>query len=171
MNLGQLGLVFLTSVVGTVIVLPFYFIFLHYTIKRVKPTHPEQRLIPALLASLLVPVGLFIFAWTSRESIHWIIPTAGVLLVMMGAGLIFQCLFTYISITYPRYAASLLAMNSLVRCSLAFASILWSAPLYQHLGVARGTTLIGGLTIGCVLGIFTLYFLGPELRKRSRFAE
>lgn len=175
MSPGELGLVFLTSIIGTLVVLPFYFFFIHYFVNRPMRQGnfppPERRLIPALFASLLLPTGLFLFAWTSRESIHWVVPTVGFLFTMMAICLIVQCLFTYIGIAYTKYAASLFAMNGLVRSGLAFASVLWSGPLYENLGVGRGTSLIGGLTVGCVFGIFTLYFCGPALRKRSRFTD
>lgn len=36
---------------------------------------PEWTLRPAMIGSPLVPVGLFWIAWTSRGSVHWIVPT------------------------------------------------------------------------------------------------
>lgn len=173
MGRDHVALIFLTSIIATLAVLPLYFLFLHRVVspplKKGQMMHPEQRLIPALFGSLSLTSGLFIFAWTSRASIHWIVPTVGFFLVMAGIALVVQCLFTYIAITYPLYAASLFSMNGFMRSFFAFASVLWSAPLYRILGVARGTSLIGGLTVGCVIGIWTLYFIGPRLRKMSRF--
>ena len=40
----------------------------------------EHRLVPALFASFGLPVGLFIFAWCSRASIHWIASVIGITL-------------------------------------------------------------------------------------------
>ncbi|KAJ9490155.1 hypothetical protein VN97_g3100 [Penicillium thymicola] len=175
MNLGQLGLIFLASVVAPILVLPFYYLFIHYSLnadfRRGIFPRPEKRLIPALFGSLIVPVGLFMFAWTSRQSIHWIVPTIGLFIEVAGMALVLQCIFSYIAVAYTRYSASLFAMNDLCRAYLAFAAIMWSGPLYDSLGVAGGTTLLAGLTVGCVAGMFMLYFLGPALQKRSKFAQ
>lgn len=35
---------------------------------------PEYHLIPAMMGALLVPVGMFWFAFTGYASVHWIIP-------------------------------------------------------------------------------------------------
>ncbi|KAF3480836.1 Cycloheximide resistance protein [Arthroderma uncinatum] len=174
LSLPHMGLVFLTAIIAVLIIMPFYFLVVHFTISRPMLSGsfppPERRLIPALLGSLLVPTGMFIFAWTSRKDIHWVVPTMGFLLIMAGVVTLLQCMFGYMAVAYPKYGASLFAMNDFARSSLAFASILWSGPLYRNLGIAKGTSLIGALTAACVLGIFTLYWFGPVLRKRSRFA-
>ncbi|THC92778.1 hypothetical protein EYZ11_007739 [Aspergillus tanneri] len=176
MNLGQVGLIFLTALVGTSLVLPFYFAFIYYWLHRPylqgswSSILPEIRLIPGLIGTFLVPIGLVIFAWTARPTIHWIVPTIGFLINISGMTLVMQSIFGYIAMAYPPYSASLFAMNDFARSTLAFAAILWSGPLYENLGVARGTTLIAGLTGGCILGMYGFYYCGPWLRKRSRFA-
>lgn len=40
-------------------------------------SEPEFRLPPAILGSLFVPIGIFMFGWTSYSSIHWIVPIIG----------------------------------------------------------------------------------------------
>lgn len=51
-----------------------------------KPGHeePEFRLPPAILGAFIAPIGLFLFAWTSYPSIHWIVPIIGSLLFGTG---------------------------------------------------------------------------------------
>lgn len=175
MTLGELGLIFLACFIGGLIVIPFYFPFIHLVINKTfregRSPRPETRLIPGLFGSILVPVGLLLFAWTARETFHWAVPTVGLVVEVAGMSLVIQCIFNYLSVAYPMYSASLFAMNDLARASLAFAAILWSNSLYNRLGVAGGTTLLAGLTVGCVGGIFVLYWFGPTLRKRSRFAK
>lgn len=74
-------------------------------------------------------------------------------------------------ISYPKYAASLFAGNDFFRSALACGSILFAGPLYDNLGVARGTSLLGGLSTIGVMGIFLLYIFGARLRAMSKFAE
>lgn len=38
---------------------------------------PELRLISAMLGGVLVPIGLFLFAWSSFPHVHWIVPILG----------------------------------------------------------------------------------------------
>lgn len=175
MSIADMGLVFLAAIIAVFLVMPFYCLFVHYgiaqPIRNNQPPPPEQRLIPALFGSLLVPAGMFLFAWTSREAIHWTVPTVGFMLVMAGVITLLQCMFGYMAVGYPRYSASLFAMNDFARSTLAFAAILWAGPLYQNLGVAKGTSLVGALTAACIFGIFSLFLFGSKLRKRSRFAE
>lgn len=40
-------------------------------------SEPEFRLPPAILGSVLVSIGIFVFAWTSYPSVHWIVPIIG----------------------------------------------------------------------------------------------
>ncbi|KAG6356254.1 hypothetical protein INS49_015641 [Diaporthe citri] len=82
MNHGQIGLMFLTVVISITIAGIPYTLCIHFVINKSlrsgKTMTPEDRLLPALVASLLIPVGLFLFAWTSRPSIHFMVPTIGV---------------------------------------------------------------------------------------------
>ena len=132
MSLGELGLIFLGCVIGTLLTLPFYYAFVHISLNKAfrcgQFPHPEHRLIPAIVGSVFIPVGLFLFAWTSRASIHWIVPTIGLVIEVSGMTLVLQCIFSYLSVAYPKYSASLFAINDLARASLAFAAILPDSP-------------------------------------------
>lgn len=174
MDSGHMGLVFLAAIIAVLFIMPFYYLFIYYAIVRPirngNSPPPERRLLPALVVSFFVPLGMYLFAWASRSDIHWAVPTVGFMLIMMGVITLLQCMFGYMAVAYPRHSASLFAMNDFARSTLAFAAILWSGPLYQNLGVAKGTSLVGALTVPCVLGIFALYWFGAELRNRSLFA-
>ena len=174
MNLGEMGLAFLSVTIGVALAGICFFCFLYFYVNprmRVKGYEgPEQRLIPAVLASFVIPIGLFIFGWTSRTSIHWIVPSIGALLISSGMILIMNNILLYVALAYPKYAASLFAGNDVVRASIAFAGIMWSGPLFKNLGVDRGCTLLAGLTVGCIVGIVVLYVYGANLRARSKFA-
>lgn len=173
-NLGEQGLAFLSIGVGALIAAVLYSIYIFCIIEPViksgKLGALEQCLIPALLASFFLPIGLFLFAWTQNKDIHWIVSAIGVAIFTMGIFIIIQCIFLYLPLGYPKYAASLFAGNDLARSSLAAGTIHFSQPLYNNLGVARGVSLVAGLTVGCIGGIFVLFFYGEKLRARSRFA-
>lgn len=173
-TLAQSTLPFLSILVSLAIFMPLYNLYFHYFVEKPFPTRgfgqPEQRLIPGLYGSILVPAGLFIFAFTSKPSIHWIAPTIGAGLAVGGVYIVLQSIFLYLPFTYPQYSASLFAANDFARSTLAAAAILFARPLFKALGVDGGVALLASLTVLCVAGIWALFFWGEALRKRSRFA-
>ena len=173
-NLGQMGLTFLSITVGVILAIAMYYVYLYKVVEPYMVAHgfgaPERRLIPALAATFLCPIGLFIFAWTSRPDVHWIASVIGITIFTLGIFIVIQCIFVFLPMTYPQYAASLFAGNDLTRSTLATAAIHFSRPLFANLGVGRGVSLLGGLTVGCSAGLYALWYYGASLRARSRFA-
>ncbi|KAL2829524.1 major facilitator superfamily domain-containing protein [Aspergillus cavernicola] len=174
-SLGESGLAFLSVSVGVLITVPLG--LLHYNL-RVEPRlvkegfpAPEVWLRPGLIGSFLVPLGLFIFAWTARPSVHWIVPLVGVVVNQSGCYLILNVLFTYLPNIYPKYAASLFAANNAARSTLATASIVFGRPMFLALGVAGGVSFLAGVSCLCTVAFYGLYFYGPSLRSRSRFVS
>lgn len=172
--LGQQGLVYLAIGVEVLIGMISYEIFIRLTfepaVRAGNLGPPGDRLVPALLASFLLPVGLFIFAWTATPDIHWIVSVIGVAILSCGIFVILHCIFLYLPFGYPMYAASLFAGNDFTRSTLAAATTHFAQPLYHNLGMARGVSLLAGLTLDCIGGLFCLWRFGAALRARSRFA-
>jgi DHA1 family multidrug resistance protein-like MFS transporter len=173
-NLGELGLTFLSVTIGVVLSLAWYWWYIYYVVEPSIRAHglgaPERRLIPALFVTFFVPVGLFIFGWSARSDVHWIVSCIGIVITTIGIFLIIQCIFLYLPLSYPQYAASLFAGNDFTRSALASGAIHFSYPLFTNLGVDRGISLLGGLTVGCSIGVYVLFFFGEKLRANSRFA-
>jgi MFS transporter, DHA1 family, multidrug resistance protein len=73
-NLGQTGLAFVSVIITTIIGAGGYMLYQHRIvepgIRAHGPPPLEDRLLLAIPASILMPFGLFIFAWTSRPSEH-----------------------------------------------------------------------------------------------------
>ncbi|KAH8705658.1 major facilitator superfamily domain-containing protein [Talaromyces proteolyticus] len=174
MNLGQIGLVFLCILVACLVGVAAYFSYLYFwmnpRIERFGFPVQEARLIPALPAAFGPTIGLFLFAWTARASIHWIVPTIGITIYGATVFIVMQCLFVYIPLSYPQYAASLFAANDFFRSALACGSVMFAHPLFNNLGVARGVSLLGGLSVIGIFGIWLLYIYGSRLRALSKFA-
>ncbi|KAK2799383.1 hypothetical protein FQN50_008489 [Emmonsiellopsis sp. PD_5] len=173
-NFGQMGLVFLATIVGNVIAITTYCYYLHKTFAReilsVGLKYPERRLIPALFASVIIPAGLFLFGWTARGNVHWIVSTIGIAIYSGAVFVTLQCIFLYIPLIYPQYAASLFAGNDIFRSGLAAGAVLFARPLFLNLGIGQGVSLLAGLTVGCAGGTFALFYYGAYLRSKSKFA-
>jgi DHA1 family multidrug resistance protein-like MFS transporter len=129
----------------------------------------ELRLIPAIPATILVTVSLFMYAWTARGSIHWIVPTIGVSIYSGATFVIFQALLCYIPLVYPRYVSSLFAAGDFARSILAAGFVMFSRPMYLSIGIQKGVSILAGLSILGILGMLVLFFYGANLRARSTF--
>jgi len=136
-----------------------------------KQTYPEQVLLPAMVSCFLPPIGILIFGWSANPDVHWIVPMIGVTLYPMEVFVIFQGIFLYLPQMYPQYAASLFAAADTTRSVFAVAAIHFARPLFLTLGIGGGCSLLAGLMILCIFGLYALYFFGPALRARSKFAE
>lgn len=168
MSTSQLGLIFLCILVGGGIGILIYSAIV-YSMSGKATTINESRLVPALGFVFAPTIGLFLFAWSARSSIHWIVPTIGITMFAAGGFVVFQCIFIYVPISYPQYAASLFAANGFFRSTLAAGSVLFAHPLFENLGIARGVSLLGGLSVIGIVGMWLLYMYGAKLRAMSRF--
>ncbi|OAG06220.1 multidrug transporter [Paraphaeosphaeria sporulosa] len=173
-NVGRTGLVFLCIIVGCIISMAIYFSYLHfYLIPDVLKNGlraQEFRLRPALIACFGPTIGLFMFAWLANPSIHWVGTVVGCTIYAVTVYVIMQCIFTYVPMSYPQYAASLFAGNDFFRSLFAFGSVLFSRSMYVNLGVDKGLSLLAGLSVMGIIGMWVLYIYGARLRARSKFA-
>ncbi|KAI1506906.1 hypothetical protein Ptr86124_014156, partial [Pyrenophora tritici-repentis] len=64
---------------------------------------PEARLPPALLGSIIIPVGLYWFAWTNGSNVHWIVSIIGSAPFGFGMVLVFISCVNYLvdSVSLP----------------------------------------------------------------------
>lgn len=134
-------------------------------------SEPEFRLPPAIAGGLLVPVGLFWFAWTTYASVHWIVPVIGSAIFASGLLLTFSGIFTFLVDAYPLYAASALAANSFARSSFAAAFPLFGVQMYNKLGYQWATTLLAFLTVIMAPFPYLFFRFGKRIRGSSRFAS
>lgn len=169
------ALVYLSTMIAVILVGIPYLIYIYCVVNpivaRGERITPEWRLIPAVIASFIIPAGLFLFSWTVRTDIHWMVPTVGVVFATGGMCIVLQSIFVYITLAYTQYAASILGGNGFIKSCVACAAILWSAPLYDDMGLPVGVSILGALCVLGVVGIVLLYRFGGILRARSRFAQ
>jgi DHA1 family multidrug resistance protein-like MFS transporter len=173
-NIGEVGLAFVTigiaCIIGVTGFLIYQFYYLIPDIKARGLRAPEHRLVPALGGVIFLPIGYFMFGWTARHAVHWIVPLIGVTILVTANFFIFQCVFVYLPLSYPKYAASLFAANDLSRSLFAAACILFSRPMFINLGIGGGVSLLAGLSCLGVIGMFYLWLYGGWLRSKSTFA-
>lgn len=178
-TLIEMGVSYCTIMIGILIGAGFYIphILKRFThrIQNGDEVTPEVFLPMAIFGSLLMPIGIFMFGWTSAEDIHWIAPLIGAAIFAAGAFTVFQTLFNYLSMSFFRYLASVFAGNDLFRSLMAGAFPLFARALFLNLKTNRfpigwGSTVLGFLTIGMIAIPVLFYLNGPKLRARSKYA-
>ena len=60
-----------------------------------RPVEPEARLSTAMVGSIVLPIGLFLFAFTTYPSIHWIVPIIGAMFFSCGLVMVFISFMSY----------------------------------------------------------------------------
>ncbi|KAL8759658.1 MAG: hypothetical protein Q9199_000619 [Rusavskia elegans] len=132
---------------------------------------PEYRIPIMVPGSVLVPIGLFIYAWTAQYNTHWIGPNIGAALFAAGGIAGFQSVQTYLVDAYTRYAASAIAAATVLRSLAGFSFPPFAPYMYDKLGYGWGNSLLGFLAVALGLPApILLWTYGEKLRKKSPFA-
>lgn len=143
--------------------------------KKIAVTHgkivPEERLPPMILGAIVLPLGLFCFAWTSSPHITWIpqvlagIPVGAAMFAILIQGI------KYIVDVYLRYANSAISANTIVRSFFAAGFPLFSTGMYHNLGVTWATSTLAFLAIAFIPIPIVFYLYGHKIRNWSKTAN
>ncbi|CAN9442935.1 unnamed protein product [Alternaria alternata] len=131
---------------------------------------PEARLPPAILGSIVMPIGLFWFAWTNGPSIHWIVSIIASVPFGFSMVLVFLSIMNYLIDAYLIYAASALAANSVLRSLFGAAFPLFTSDMYKNLGIHWASSVPAFLSLACLPFPYLFYKYGPAIRQRCKYA-
>lgn len=182
MSREQSGLVFVAPFIGNVLGVLIYFGYLksQYEARQRMiqlessgklDIEPEARLPGVILASLLIPIGLFWLTFSADPQVHYFLPVLSGVPVGMGMTLLQLSLFNYYIDLYPTKSASVVAANTSVRNIVAtiFPSI--ALPLYNAMGIRNANMTLACIScIGFPTGVI-LYVFGRRLRAASTWAK
>ncbi|KAK0515009.1 hypothetical protein JMJ35_002388 [Cladonia borealis] len=129
---------------------------------------PEQRLPLMIVGGCILPIGLFIFAWTSDPNIPWIGMIIGSVPVGMGMFMVFVQCFNYLVDVYLNMANSAIGANTFVRSFFGAGFPLFGPAMYHRLGVAWATSLLGFLSIAMIPIPLLFYVYGRRIRSWSK---
>lgn len=76
---------------------------------------PEERLTPMIAGAIILPIGLFWFAWTSNPHINWVPQVLAGIFIGWGILMVFLQGLNYIIDVYMWYANSAIAANTVIR--------------------------------------------------------
>ncbi|KAI1772878.1 major facilitator superfamily domain-containing protein [Hypoxylon cercidicola] len=131
---------------------------------------PELRLIPMMASCWFIPIGLFIFAWSSYPEISWWGPAMGGFAVGFGFIFLYNSANNYLVDTYQHAAASALAAKTCIRSFWGAGVVLFTNQMYDTLGYQWASSLLGFIGLGCCLIPFLFWFFGDKIRQRSKYA-
>ncbi|KAK9358553.1 major facilitator superfamily domain-containing protein [Lipomyces starkeyi] len=177
-NLIQTGLSYFGIMVGaTVAAIAFCSAMYFYLAPRLQRGAPPETIFRiALFGAPILPISLLLFGWSSTASVHWIVPIIASGLFLLGGYTIFQVVFNYLGMSYPRFLASVFAGNDLFRSCFAAAFPLFAKAMFVNLGgerfpVAWGSTLLAAISLLMVLIPVVLLVMGHRLRSGSKYAN
>ncbi|KZF19872.1 MFS general substrate transporter [Xylona heveae TC161] len=173
-NEGIGGLAFLGVMVGMLSAV-FTSIFDNKRYVRAVKKHggfapPEERLPLCLIGGILIPIGLFWFAWTNSPHVHWMASIAAGVPFGFGMVFVFLSVFNYLIDSYTIFAASVLAANAVLRSLFGTAFPLFTTYMYHNLGIHWASSIPAFLAVACVPFPFLFYKYGAQIRARCKFA-
>ncbi|KAJ5239210.1 hypothetical protein N7468_003829 [Penicillium chermesinum] len=130
---------------------------------------PEERLVPMMVASILLPIGLFWFGWTSNKNIHWAPQVIAGVPIGLGILVIFMQGLNYIIDVYMMFANSAIAANTLVRSTVGGGFPLFATGMYHNLGVPWASSTLAFISVAMIPIPFLFYIYGAKIRSFSRF--
>jgi DHA1 family multidrug resistance protein-like MFS transporter len=130
---------------------------------------PEERLPPMIIGAIVLPIGLFWFAWTSDPHITWVPQVISSGLLGMGCLITFWQGINYIIDCYGFYANSAIAINTFIRSIAGAGFPLFAPAMYHKLGVAWATSLLGFLCVAFAPVPILFYVYGARIRAKSRY--
>jgi multidrug resistance protein len=172
---GATGLCFTAMAVGMIIALT-YMVYENERYKKralATPTGrapPEARLPVCMIGAIFVPIGLFIFAWTNGNNIHWIVCLLGTAIFAVGNVLLYLSCINYLVDAYVVYTASCMAGSSVLRSVLGAAFPLFTRSMYNRLGIHWASSVPAFLALACLPFPFLFARYGARIRKRCRYS-
>ncbi|KAK9336302.1 hypothetical protein LIPSTDRAFT_52197 [Lipomyces starkeyi NRRL Y-11557] len=174
MNLGPTGLMFIPIAVGVLVstfLAPFVNRhYVHISGKYNGFPPPEVRLIPMMISCWLVPIGLYIFAWTSYPRLIWVGPCLAGFPCGLGFCILYNSANNYIVDSYQHHAASALAAKTFLRSIWGAAVPLFTIQMYHRLGNEWAGSLLAFLSLACCAIPYLFYFYGAKIRSYSKYA-
>ena len=130
----------------------------------------EVRLIPMMWSCWFIPIGLFIFAWTSYHHLIWVGPCLAGWPVGFGFIFLYNSANNYLVDCYQHQAASALAAKTFIRSFWGAAVVLFTDHMYRRLGDQWASTLLAFLALACCGIPFLFWTFGARITKRSKYA-
>lgn len=174
-NSEQIGLLYLGPGLGFLTSVWFLVpridtVFNKLTEKNGGKSLPEYRLPLANIGSVLIPVGLFWFAWSVEYRLHWAVAVAATYVYGIGQVMILNTVQNYYIDSFSKYAASAIAGGSVFRSLMGGVVPLFAPMLFDKLGYGWGISVFAFLSIAIAPAPLIFYHYGARIRERFQLS-
>lgn len=144
---------------------------IHTRLRETTDAYPESRLIPAVIAAIMIPLSLTLYGFAAE--LKW--PVALLLSAAASLGCFFSLalasLTTYTTDSFGLYSASAMTSILTTRCVLGTFLPLLIAPFIRRYGYGRGLMMPAAFILGLAVIPMTIVLYGPIWRQRSRYTD
>ncbi|EIW51893.1 MFS general substrate transporter [Trametes versicolor FP-101664 SS1] len=136
---------------------------------------PEDRLIGMMIGCWFIPIGMFIFGWTSPPTVmpgggNWVGPCSAGIPFGFGMVVLYFSANAYIIDAFPGYVASALAAKIVIRSGLGAATPLFISAMFHNLGNGWAASVWGFISFALIPIPFCFYRYGKAIRGKSKRA-
>ncbi|KAJ5709784.1 hypothetical protein N7493_010075 [Penicillium malachiteum] len=172
-NQGIASLPFIGIMIGVILgsLLIIYTTKTRFARKLAEEGHvvPEERLVPMMIASVLLPIGIFWFGWTAHVS-SWVPQVLAGIPMGLGILVLFMQGLNYIIDVYLMFANSAIAANTFVRSMVGGGFPLFATAMYDRLGVGWASSVLGFISVAMIPIPILFFVYGAKIRAMSRFS-
>jgi multidrug resistance protein len=171
---GSVGLSYIGIGVGMLIGMGFLGTISDREIKKqqaigdVKPEH-RLPLILTLPGAIGLPIGIFIYGWTTYYKVHWIVPIISTAFVGIGNLTAMMTIQTYLVDAFTIHAASAIAANTVLRSIFGAVLPLAGLDMFDALGLGWGNSLLGFIGVAFIPIPLFFRFYGERIRTNPKF--
>ena len=140
--------------------------YLQHRTSREGVAKPEHRLPPMVLGGLILPGGLFMYGWSAAAHSAYIVPIIATGVCGFGLTTTTIPASTYLVDAFGIHAASAIAATNALKYAVGAVLPLAGPPLYEHLGLGWGNSILGFVALGLVPVPLLLMIFGERLRTR-----
>lgn len=132
---------------------------------------PEDRL-PLILTvpgAVGLPIGCFIYGWTTYYKTHWIVPIMSMSFIGLGNLTAMMTIQTYLVDAFTIHAASAIAANTILRSLFGAFLPLAGLDMYKAMNLGWGNSLLGFVSLAFIPVPILFYLFGERIRTNPRF--
>ncbi|RMZ73939.1 Major facilitator superfamily domain general substrate transporter [Pyrenophora seminiperda CCB06] len=132
---------------------------------------PEHRLMLRLTVpgAISLPIGVFIYGWTTYYKVHWIVPIMATSTIGLGNLMAMMTIQTYLLDAFTVHAASAMAANTILRSAFGAFLPLAGRDMYNSLGLGWGNSLLGFLALAVIPVPILFRIYGERIRTSPRW--
>ncbi|TFK91081.1 MFS general substrate transporter [Polyporus arcularius HHB13444] len=136
---------------------------------------PEDRLVGMMIGCWFIPIGMFIFGWTSPPTVmpgggNWVGPCSAGIPFGFGMVVLYFSANAYLIDAFPGYVASALAAKIVIRSGLGAATPLFITAMFHNLGNGWAASVWAFISLALIPIPFCFYRYGKWIRSKSKRA-